>query len=198
MLFRSALRADSSQWRKYLAARQEQGFTVIQFVSTTWRGCRAPVHGPLFEETADGLTCNEHAWEKMEEWLSLIVEHGMVPAPVMIWDNNPDEAFFKFRTDNCIAVCRRMVKRWRKFSPLWILAGDGDYRSREQDARWKTIGRAVFGTDSDELVTMHPCGTSWVNDQFAQEPWFSFAGIQSGHGSSPPSLGFLLDRKSVV
>ena len=185
------LRADAADWRRYLAARQEQGFTAIQFVSTPWRGCRNPLHGPLFSETSDGVTFNEHAWEKMEEWMGLIVAHHMVPAPVMIWDNNPDEAFFKRRPETCISVGKRMLERWRKFSPVWILNGDGGYTSVAQDKKWKTIGREIFGSFPDETVTCHPCGISWVGDQFAAEPWYSFVGVQSGHGSSLIEHGFL-------
>lgn len=189
----AALHADTDDWRRYLDARRRQGFTVIQFVSTPWRGCRAPAHGPLFEETDSGVQFPEQAWGKMEEWLQMIVDHDMVPAPVMIWDNNPDEPFFKFKTDTCIAVGRRMLERWQRFSPLWILAGDGDYRSRAQDEKWKTVGRAVFGDFPDALATMHPCGSCWVGDNFADEPWYSFVGIQSGHGSSRYDLNFLLN-----
>lgn len=189
----AALHSDTDDWRRYLETRAQQKFTVIQFVSTPWRGCRNPIHGPLFSENADGVSFDEHAWEKMEEWLGLIVEYGMVPAPVMIWDNNPDEDFFKFRDETCIQTGRRMLERWHTYGPLWILAGDGDYRSSGQDTRWKRIGRAVFDGYPDALATMHPCGESWINDHYRDEPWFSFAGIQSGHGSSDYDLRFLVN-----
>lgn len=187
------LRDDTPAWERYLSTRKAQGFTVIQFVATPWRGSKEPVHGPLFRESASGVAFDDHAWEKMEEWIALIIKHGMVPSPVIIWDNNPDEAFFKFRNETCIAVGRRMLERWGKFNPVWILAGDGDYRWAGQIEKWKAVGRAVFEGYPDALATMHPCGCSWVGDIFADEPWYSFVGIQSGHGSAPYDLRFLLD-----
>ncbi len=190
----AALRGDRPAWERYLRTRREQGFTVIQFVATPWRGCKEPPHGPLFRESDNDVEFDDAAWEKMEEWLQLIVDHDMVPAPVMVWDNNPDEPFFKFRTDTCIAAGRRMLERWKeRFQPVWILGGDGNYRPRHQIRKWKEIGRAVFDGHDDVLATMHPCGVSWVGDIFADEPWYSFVGIQSGHGSDPVSLRFLLN-----
>jgi len=186
------LRGDTAAWERYLAAREKQGFTVIQFVTTPWRGCRSPLHGSLFTQGPGAVSYDEHAWAKMEEWLGSIVAHGMVPAPVMIWDNNPDDSLFALRDDTCIALGRRMLERWRRFNPVWILAGDGNYHSARQDRKWKTIGRAVFHDFPSEIATMHPCGITWVGDQFAAEPWYTFVGIQSGHGSSPTDLGFLL------
>jgi hypothetical protein len=188
----AALRGDPASWRRYCAARRQQGFTVVQFVTAPWRGCREPRHGPLFRQTADGVEFGEHAWGMMEEWMALLVENDLVPAPVMFWDNNPDEELFRLRDETCVAAATRMLERWRRFDPVWILAGDGDYRVTRQDERWKALGRAIFDGRPGELCTMHPCGRSWVGDQFADEPWYSFVGIQSGHGTSRADLGFLV------
>jgi hypothetical protein len=38
---------------------------------------------------------------------------------------------------------------------------------------------------------MHPAGLQWVGDIFADEPWYTFAGVQSGHGADDNSLRFL-------
>jgi uncharacterized protein DUF4038/collagenase-like protein with putative collagen-binding domain len=189
----TGLRGDTDDWQRYLDARARQGFTVIQFVSTPWRARKTPVHGRLFEQVDGKVQYDEHAWEKMEEWLGMIVEAGLVPAPVMLWDLNPQDPFFDWSEDTCIQVGKRMLERWSRFDPVWMLGGDGSYHLAERAARWKRIGRAVFADHPDEIVTMHPCGCRWVGDSFADEPWYSFVGIQSGHGSSPGHLGFLLN-----
>jgi hypothetical protein len=189
----AALRSDTKDWELYCKTRASQGFTVIQFVASVWRGCKNPRHGRLFEEKNSKVVYNENAWRKMAEWLEIVVANGLVPAPVMIWDNNPDGPVFTFSEETCIAAGRRMVAKWSGYYPLWILAGDGDYRSTEQDRRWKTIGRGIFGDHPDQLATMHPCGASWICDNFRDESWYAFAGIQSGHGSSPYDINFLLN-----
>ena len=189
----TALRGDTADWKRFLETRQRQGFTVMQFVSTPWRGRRDPVHGPLFVESESDVSFPDSAWEKMEEWMSMIVEHGMVPAPIMIWDNNPDEPFFQFREETCIAVGRRMLERWTKYNPIWLLGGDGDYRSQAQIKKWKRLGREIFHDQPDAIVSMHPGGITWVGDIFADEPWYSFVGVQSGHGSARAHLEFLVN-----
>ncbi len=186
-----ALRGDTPDWERYLDVRRRQGFTVIQFVCSPWRGCRSPRHGRIFEQAFGTVRYDERAFEKMSEWISMIVEHDMTPAPVLLWDNNPDDPFFDWSEETCIDAGRRMVERWSRYDPVWILAGDGDYRSARRVDRWKRIGREVFaGTTLP--ATMHPCGCTWVGDLFASEPWYSFVGIQSGHGSVDHDLGFLL------
>lgn len=188
----AALRGDAAEWERYLDTRAEQGFTVIQFVASPWRGCMSPRHGRIFEEVGGVVTFDEAAFEKMEEWIDLIADRGLVPAPVMIWDNNPQDRFFDWSEETCIEAGRLMIERWSRFEPVWILGGDGDYRSSEQLERWKRIGAAVFSGLDDVVATMHPCGATWVGDIFAQEPWYSFVGIQSGHGSVHYDLNFLL------
>jgi hypothetical protein len=42
------------------------------------------------------------------------------------------------------------------------------------------------------LVTMHPGGVNWPNEEFRNEPWFSFASYQSGHGDSEEHLRWLV------
>ena len=188
----AALRSDTTDWERYLDLRAEQGFTVIQFVVSPWRGCKTPLHGRIFEEVDGKVVYSEAAFTKMREWIDLISDRGMVPAPVMIWDNNPDEPFFSWSVETCVEVGRRMIEEWSEFEPVWILAGDGDYRKPSQIDRWKAIGRGVFADRDDCLATMHPCGLTWVGDIFADEPWYSFVGIQSGHGSVDYDLDFLV------
>ncbi|MGF1449203.1 MAG: DUF4038 domain-containing protein [Opitutales bacterium] len=180
----TALKADQPQWDDYLAVRKAQGFTAIEFVTTPWRGCREPMHGALFEETPTGVNVNDAAWAKMEEWLQRLRSHGFTPVPVIFWDNNPDDPFFRRREDTCIAVGQRMLERWSRFDPIWLLAGDGDYRSSYQEARWKRIGQGIFGGFPEAIATLHPCGTTWAGDAFSDQPWYQAIGYQSGHGHS--------------
>jgi hypothetical protein len=186
------LRADTEDWIRYLDLRKKQGFTAIQFVTSPWRGRKTPVHGRLFEEKEEQIVFDENAFRKMEEWFTLISERDMVPVPVMLWDLNPDEPFFERSDEFCIEAGKKLLSRFSRFDPVWFLAGDGDYRSVSQTTRWKKIGRAVFGSEPGGPVTMHSCGCSWAGDLFKDEPWYSFVGIQSGHGTVHHDLNFLL------
>lgn len=84
-----ALKATPEEWDFYLSTRARQGFTVIQFVLTHWRGAEQPLHGRIYEEVAGKVVENEQALARMDAYISRIVEHGMIPCPVMFWSNNP-------------------------------------------------------------------------------------------------------------
>ena len=49
------------------------------------------------------------------------------------------------------------------------------------------------GRRHDRLVTLHPCGQSWIGEDFRHEPWFDFIGYQSGHGDGDDHLRWLVE-----
>ena len=171
-----ALRADESDWAEYLSLRREQGFSAVQFVTTQWRGWP----GAAVFDDADGLDVNVAAFQRLDRMVAAVNAHGLVASPVMLWTLTESDPGQTLSEDDAIALCRYMVARWGAHNVVWMLGGDGRYQDTVD--RWKRIGRAVFGDESDRLVTMHPCGTSWVGDWFGGEPWFDFLGYQSGHG----------------
>lgn len=189
----TALRSDEDDWRKYLAVRAEQGFTVIQFVATQWRGCTQPLHGLIFEEKDGRFQINHRALAKIGRFIELINEYKMVAAPVMLWAWGKEDPGQTLSESSAVEICREMVKQWQKYEVVWFLAGDGNYTSDEVSGRWCRIGRQVFNDYPDAVATMHPCGVNWIGDIFADEPWFSFVGIQSGHGDSADHLKWLLN-----
>ena len=172
-----ALRANENDWAEYLSLRREQGFNVIQFVTTQWRG--RPGAG-VYDDT-DGLTVNVEAFQRLDRMVAAVNEHGMVAAPVMLWTLTERDPGQTLSEEHAIALCRYMVARWGAYNVAWLLGGDGRF-PEESIERWRWIGRAVFGADHDRPVTMHPCGSRWVEEEFASEPWFDFIGYQSGHG----------------
>lgn len=199
-----ALKATEEEWERYLAKRAAQGFTAIQLVLTHWRGADQPLHGRIYDEVDGEVVENAEALARMDAYLELIVAHGMLPAPVMFWVNNPEPMIEgvpggggsvitnpRFHEPAMIEIGRRMVARWQKHGPLWLLGGDGDYRGRAFAEVFRRVGRAVFHDVPEALVTMHSCGATWVGDAFAEEPWYTVASIQSGHGSNDHDVAFL-------
>jgi hypothetical protein len=73
---------------------------------------------------------------------------------------------------------------------IWFLGGDGDYRG-EKAARWHRIGQGVFADRErghHRLATMHPGGLHWMGDDFRDQPWYDFVGVQTGHGDGDGDL----------
>lgn len=192
----AVLSASDEDFETYLRVRREQGFNVIQFVCTHWRA---------YDEQAafslDPLVINEAFFAARDRRVQLIREYGMVPAPVLLWALTARDPGSYLSEENAVTVARYIVERWGGDPVVWILGGDGHYEG-EKAERWQRIGRRVFGTDGavqacalqkKELVTMHPCGQSWVTAEFRREPWFGLHGYQSGHGGRDRELWWLLN-----
>ncbi|MBN1642192.1 MAG: DUF4038 domain-containing protein [Anaerolineae bacterium] len=186
------LRARPADWERYLAARRAQRFTAIQFVSTQWRGGTALLGGGLAFTGTERIAIAPSFFQRLDPKVAAINAHGLVAAPVMLWalwESDPGQVLSE---QSAIRLARYLAARWGAYHVIWFLGGDGRYK-QDRAERWKRIGRAVFGTRHDRLVTMHPCGQSWVGPEFRGEPWFDFIGYQSGHGSSDEHLRWLVN-----
>jgi hypothetical protein len=185
------LRSRAEDWDRYLQARSEQAFTAIQFVSTQWRGCTADQNGETGFTGTERIEINPAFFERMDPKVAAINAHGLVAAPVLLWTYTESDPGQMLSEADAIRLARYLVARWGAHQVVWLLGGDGDYRG-ERAERWHRIGTAVFGDRHDRLVTMHPCGQTWVGDEFRAQAWFDFIGYQSGHGDSHGHLQWLL------
>lgn len=182
------LKAAEQEWRTYLQTRAAQGFTAIQFVCTQWRA--------YDEEAAftvdGGLRLHDDFFARRDLLVRMIRDHGLVPAPVLLWALTDTDPGKYLSEDNAVTVARYIADRWGDDDTVFILGGDGHYDG-DFAPRWQRIGRRVFADRPGAIVTMHPCGQTWVVSEFRHEPWFSFHGYQSGHGDSEADLRWLLE-----
>ena len=186
-------RGTPEEWDHYLAVRKEQGFNAIQFCTGWWRGCTRPIHGQPFRLANGRLVYDEAAWESLDLLFRKIADAGMIAAPINLWTLTEIDPGRVLKESHCIMVARKQVDRWDAPNVVWMLGGDGNYTSPEAEARWKRIGRSVYGDRPYTVATLHPCGRTWVGDAFDTEPWYNLATIQSGHGSQDDDLRFLVD-----
>ena len=183
-----ALLSTREEWEKYLADRSAKKFTAIQFVTTQWRAGRQDERGQVAFTGTDRIEINLAFFERMDQKIQAINEHGLVAAPVLLWAltskdrESPGEGL---PDDQAILLARYMVSRYDAHGVVWLLGGDGDYRGARAE-RWKTVGRAVFAdTRPHRLVTMHPRGMQSPWPEYRDEPWVGFFMYQSGHGNDP-------------
>jgi hypothetical protein len=149
---------------------------------TQWRGCVAGADGqPVFSIGDHGLEVHPVAFQRLDERVRRVNEHGMVAALVLLWALNATDPGQALSEADAVLLGKYMRSRWDPFQVVYFLGGDGGFREHPA-GRWQRLGRAIFAAPRDRLVTMHPCGTSWVIDMFHDEPWLDFHGYQSGHG----------------
>jgi hypothetical protein len=119
----------------------------------------------------------------------------------MLWaigagDNPTIDPGFGLPEEEAILLAKYMVARWGAYPLAWILAGDGKYFG-DYAARWRRIGRAVFGDPEHAPVAVPPVaihcgGEQWPADEFRGEPWLDILGYQSGHGDADSTLQWIV------
>ncbi|MGQ9608177.1 MAG: apiosidase-like domain-containing protein [bacterium] len=186
------LLSDENGWQKYLQDRVSKGFTAIQFVTTQWRAAMTDADGNVAFTGTDKIQINPVFFQRMDRMIGLINKCGLIAAPVMIWACTRKDPGQTVTEDQLILLAKYMVARYGAYQVIWFLGGDGNYMGNNAE-KWKRIGRAVFGDNYNRLVTMHPGGMQWVDNEFRNEKWFSFNGYQSGHGDDEPALRWLCE-----
>jgi hypothetical protein len=187
-----ALRSRDEDWQTYLALRAKQRFTVIQFVTTQWRGGDKVIPRHFFAGTRR-IKLDPEAFAALDAKIAAIVRAGLRPAPVMLWALTPSDPGQALDEADAVRLARYEMARWGALAPVWLLGGDGCYLQNNAVPRWQRIGRAVFGDLPEQLVTLHPCGLTWIGDAFGAEEWFDFIGYQSGHGDGENDLRWLVE-----
>jgi len=198
-----ALLSTEDEWRTYVRTRVGQGFSAVQFVTTQWR---AAPDGDLTKALAytgtERISINPAFFQRLDEKVAALNRAGVLAVPVMLWaingGSNPQvNPGVSLPEDQAVLLARYMVARWGANQVAWILGGDADYRGTKA-AKWKRIGRAVFGDIAHAPVTMHPGGMQWVWQEFADQDWYGFVGYQSGHGDDDKTLRWQIDGPPAV
>lgn len=186
------LKASLEDWREYLTARHQQGFTAVQCVMTQWRALERDDLGETAFTGTENIRLNPPFFTRLDAKVAAVTDHGLVPVLVLLWALTPKDPGHYLPEKDCIKLARYMVARYGAYQPIWFLGGDGRYLGDGAE-RWKRIGRAVFDTPERQLVTLHPAGMEWTIDDFGDESWFDFVGYQSGHGDDEPTLRWLVE-----
>ncbi|OUC07274.1 hypothetical protein RY27_15850, partial [Litorilinea aerophila] len=136
-------------------------------------------------------------FHRLDRRVAAMAQAGLWSVAVLFWavggGTNPEvDPGYGLPEDQAILLARYMVARWGAWPVVWILAGDGKYFG-DYAARWRRIGRAVFGDGPRAPVAMHCGGQQWPADELRGEPWLDILGYQSGHGDSAETWRWLAE-----
>jgi len=190
------LKSTADEWDTYLENRVENGYNIIQFVTTQWRGGDQNSRGKTAFEGSGRICINVDFFRHLDGKIDRINEYGLVAAPVLLWalpfgaGRHLSPGYY-LPDQEAILLARYMVARYGGNQVIWILGGDGRYVD-EYEQRWKNIGRAVFGKGEHQgLVTLHPHGRSWIGDAYAEEDWLDIIGYQSSHSAGKQTVEWI-------
>ena len=190
-----ALLSTDAEWDKYLKQRADHGYTVIQFVTTQWRGGVTNSQGQTAFTGSGRIDLNVEFFRRLDAKIKRINDYGLVASPVLLWalqagqgrEYNPG---YYLPDNEAILLARYMVARYGSYHVIWTLGGDGKYTD-EYEQRWKNIGRGVFGDEHPGIVTTHPMGRSWPGKVLCDEQWLDFYGYQSSHSTGRGTVDWI-------
>lgn len=178
-----------ADWETYLDDRARKRFSVVQFNTLSpWRTAPTDAEGRVAYTQGRRVRPNPDYFRRLDERIDAINAHGLLAAPVLIWAHTRTDAGNVLPEEDVIRLLRYQVARYGANHVLWALAGDNSYQ-KEQGARWRRIGYAVFGDKAHPApVTTHPTGMNWPWDEWRDETWLTVLGYQSGHGDDAGTL----------
>jgi Protein of unknown function (DUF4038)/Domain of unknown function (DUF5060) len=190
-----ALKSTDEEWDKYLQHRVTNNYSVIQFVTTQWRGCDKSSEGLVAFDGSGKISINPDFFRLIDEKVDRVNDFGLVAAPVILWALQKGQGRelspgYYLPDDQAALLAKYIVARYGGNHVIWMLGGDGVYTGTYEQ-RWKTIGRAVFNGKYQGLVAQHPCGHSWIGEVYKDEPWLNIVGYQSSHSNEAGTVNWI-------
>ena len=151
------LKSTEEEWDTYLQHRRDHHYSVIQFVTTQWRGGDQNSEGQTAFSGKRAIQLNPKFFQHLDHKIDQINAHGLVAAPVLLWalprgEGKALSPGYALPRSEAILLTKYMVARYGAHHVVWLLGGDGLYTHFYQH-RWKRIGRAVFGQVKKPLAT---------------------------------------------
>ncbi|MGQ9620207.1 MAG: apiosidase-like domain-containing protein [Bacteroidales bacterium] len=190
-----ALKSTDKEWDQYLEHRASHQYSVIQLVTTQWRGCEKNSMGQVAFEGSGKIRINPEFFRHLDKKIDLVNEYGLVAAPVILWALQTSAGRelspgYYLPDDQAILLAKYIVARYGANHVIWLLGGDGIYTGIYEQ-RWKTIGRAVFDGTHQGIVAQHPCGRSWIGNIYKDEKWLDIVGYQSSHSNDKGTVEWI-------
>ncbi|GAA0934071.1 glycoside hydrolase family 140 protein [Pseudonocardia zijingensis] len=179
---------DRAEVERYLDARAQQGFTVIQAVAVFPQaggpGPNRYGHDPL----ADGLTPavapgpDDDYWDHVDFVVAAAAQRGLRIGLLPVW---ADKQVGKLvTTSNARAYGEFLGARYGR-NVVWIMGGDHGADGVEDVWRRLAEGVAVGVNGGEDytglLMTYHPRGDQTSAEWFHGDGWLSFNMLQGGH-----------------
>ncbi|WP_346238617.1 glycoside hydrolase family 140 protein [Niabella insulamsoli] len=174
---------------KYLDARQQQGFNVIQ-VMTLHTLAAKNVYGDLALDNEDigapittpGNDFSDSAaydfWDHVDYVIQEAAKRNIYMALVPVWGSAAKNE--KVTVQNAEKYGRFLAERFKNDTNIIWLNG-GDIEGGVRKDIWEVLGATIKKYDPSHLMTYHPRGRYSSTDWFHNESWLDFNMFQSGH-----------------
>lgn len=184
------------EWEEYLTYRKMQGFNVLQInILPQWDASESDLNILPYNLKQDGsfdFNCiNEEYFKRAERMLEMAVDHGFIPALVLLWCNYvPDTWANKFMEhnkmpyENVEPYVEYVSQLFSKFNPIWIISGDTNFPSELAIKYYETALNKVKELSPESLATLHIQGRLVdIPDVLLNNKNLDFYFYQSGHNN---------------
>lgn len=188
--------ASIEEWADYLNYRKTQGFNVLQInLLRQWDASGSDIRIDPFSLNEDGsydyYSLNEEYFERAEQMVGMAVQHGFIPALVLLWCNYvPDTWAGMFQKDNKMPFdavepyIRYAVKRFSKYNPIYFISGDTDFPGERANAYYMKALEVIQEVSPESVKTLHIQGRLRdLPEEFENHDGLDFYMYQSGHNS---------------
>jgi hypothetical protein len=183
------------EWERYLDQRAGQGFNAVNIsvlpilhdLSAVEGAIPEPFPGlwegrPRFGALADTYVA------RARRMLAQAVDHGLVPALVVLWCNYVPDTWASARDPRFVMneserreFVASVVHAFDDFNPLYIVAGDADLRSASSRGAWLVALDQLRELVPDAVTAFHTQDTTVLDAELAAAPGMGFYAYQSGH-----------------
>lgn len=190
-----ALKSTDEEWTTYLNNRRKNNYSVIQLVTTQWRGCDKNSEGLVAYEVRDEMIINPEFFKRIDKKIDEVNSNGLLVSPVILWALHTGQGRFlnpghKLPIKEATILAKYIVARYQGNHVIWALGGDGKYYD-ELECKWKKIGKEVFSGLDHAPTTLHTHARSYVGRIYADENWYNFMCYQSSHRNNEETVNWI-------
>lgn len=165
---------DRAETLRYLDARRDQGFNVIQTVAIfPQAGADKPIDGDV-SSAAD----HPDFWANVDFVIDAAAQRGMYLAIHPVWGDKQTGSVID--EGNAGEYGRFLGERFGDRSNVtWTLGGD--HPAEGEEGLWRSLAEGLEAGGATQLKTYHPQGDQSSAEWFAGADWLDFHMIQGGH-----------------
>jgi hypothetical protein len=197
------------EWEEYTDFRKNQGFTAMQIsilpiLNDTSFGENTVLP---FAMGADGKMDfsrrNEAYFAKAEQMTEVLVNKGLVPALVVLWNNYVPTAWAAEKIGNISLMSESylgeyaayVTEKFSRFKPVYIISGDTSFDTETVTRYYSIMLEEVKKRSPEIITTMHLNPSAEVPPLIRDSLSLDFYMFQSGHGGESFDDPFKLAEK---
>ena len=200
--------AQEDEWLEYLRYRSEQGFTVFQATLLPILHDNSASRSNLFpfqrhpDGSIDFFSLNEAYFQRVATMLEQAVQYGLTCGLALLWCNYVPDTWISQQSPEYVmpldaikAYVKYVVTLLNRYSPIYIISGDTDFRSQTTIQAYLEVLKIVKHLAPKSLACLHLSPYTDLPEEITQSQDLDFYMYQSGHRLQEQSFCYTLAKR---